>query len=58
MQEARSRTYKRLSLETGSPDVFAPAQRLYQRYGFEYCGAFPPYEPNPFSVFMTKVLQT
>ena len=53
MQEARSRGYTRLNLETGSTDVFLPAQRLYQRYGFTFCEAFPPYKPNPFSVFMT-----
>lgn len=57
LAEAEARNYNRLSLETGSPDVFLPAQRLYQRYGFEFCGAFAPYEPNPFSVFMTKDLQ-
>jgi len=56
LSEARRRGYARLSLETGSPDVFLPAQRLYERFDFEYCGAFPPYEPNPFSVFMTREL--
>jgi len=56
MDEASKRGYKRLSLETGSPDVFLPAQRLYQRFGFGYCGPFPPYEENPFSVFMTLEL--
>lgn len=56
LDEARARGYRRVSLETGSADVFLPAQRLYQRYGFSFCGAFAPYEANPFSVFMTREL--
>ena len=56
LTEASRRGYERLSLETGSHEAFMPAQRLYQRNGFSYCDAFAPYEPNPFSVFMTRVL--
>jgi len=56
MAEARARGYHRVSLETGSVDIFLPAQRLYERYGFEFCEAFAPYQPNPFSVFMTQEL--
>ncbi|GAA4733306.1 GNAT family N-acetyltransferase [Pedococcus ginsenosidimutans] len=50
---ARSRGYARLSLETGSPDEFAPARRLYARRGFVECGPFGPYAADDFSVFMT-----
>ena len=32
--EARSRGYRRLSLETGSSDAFAPAQKLYREFRF------------------------
>ena len=56
LTQANDRGYARLSLETGSPDIFLPAQRLYQRFGFDFCDAFSPYEPNPFSVFMTREL--
>ena len=56
LAEARRRGYQRVSLETGTPDVFLPAQRLYQRFGFEYCEAFEPYQPNVFSAFMTLEL--
>ena len=51
--EARSRGYHRLSLETGSPEAFAPARRLYARRGFVECGPFGPYAADAFSVFMT-----
>lgn len=53
---ARARGYTRLSLETGSPDGFAPARALYERYGFTYCGPFGDYREDPYSVFMTLEL--
>jgi putative acetyltransferase len=53
---ARSRGYKRLSLETGSIQAFMPAQKLYESFGFTYCGPFADYRPDPNSVFMTKEL--
>jgi len=56
LNEAAARGYKDLKLETGSHPAFMPAQRLYLRHGFEYCGAFPPYQPNEFSVFMHRAL--
>jgi putative acetyltransferase len=51
--EARARGYERLSLETGSMEAFIPAQRLYESFGFGYCGPFGEYKPDPNSVFMT-----
>jgi len=54
--EARSRGYKRLSLETGSMAFFDPARRLYESYGFRYCGPFADYVLDPNSVFMTVEL--
>lgn len=56
IDEARSRRYERLSLETGSMDAFLPAQRLYESFGFEYCAPFADYVLDPNSVFMTKRL--
>ena len=50
---ARSRSYERLSLETGSPAAFKPAQTLYESFGFTLCGPFGDYGEDPFSVFMT-----
>ena len=53
---ARSRGYRRLSLETGAMLPFAPAHRLYESAGFVRCDAFAPYLPDPNSVFMTRTL--
>ena len=41
---------------SGNGDAFYPAQKLYESFGFEYCGPFATYEEDPHSVFMTKVL--
>jgi putative acetyltransferase len=53
ISEARARGYLRLSLETGSTEAFKPAQKLYERFGFEFCAPFGPYRPDPNSAFMT-----
>ena len=57
IEVARSRSYVRLSLETGSMEEFRPAQRLYESFGFTYCGPFGDYVEDPNSVFMTLRLQ-
>lgn len=49
--EARSRGYRRLSLETGSTEPFAAALRLYESEGFVPCGPFGDYEETPFTRF-------
>ena len=56
VDEARSRGMRTLWLETGSPESFLPARRLYASEGFVECGAFGDYPENPFSVFMTRDL--
>lgn len=53
IEVARSRSYERLSLETGSMEAFAPARRLYASFGFTRCGPFGEYVEDPHSVFMT-----
>jgi len=57
VETAKSRNYERLSLETGSMEAFKPAQRLYESFGFSYCGPFGDYVEDPNSVFMTVRLQ-
>jgi putative acetyltransferase len=57
LAEARERGYERLSLETGSMEEFRPAQKLYESFGFDYCGPFGAYKENPYSVFMTLELK-
>lgn len=54
---AKARSYERLSLETGSMKAFKPAQRLYESFGFQYCGPFDNYVDDPNSVFMSLNLQ-
>jgi putative acetyltransferase len=54
--EARRRGMSSLWLETGSPEDFVPAQRLYESEGFRRCGPFEEYAEDPFSVFMTREL--
>ena len=56
LDEARSRGYRRLSLETGSMAAFEPARRLYESHGFSYCGPFETYVLDENSVFMTMDL--
>lgn len=53
---ARERGYERVSLETGSKEVFAPARALYASAGFSRCEPFARYAPSPNSVFMTLAL--
>src|SRR5437773_12084570 len=43
LEEAKRRAYRRLSLETGSMEAFAPARSLYARFGFEACWPFADY---------------
>jgi len=56
IEEARRRGFHRLSLETGSPESFVPARKLYEKFGFAYCGPFADYKEDPYSVFMTMAL--
>jgi putative acetyltransferase len=57
IEEAKRRGYRRLSLETGSTQDFAPAHNLYRSFGFSSCGPFADYKEDPFSLFMTKKLR-
>jgi len=50
--EARLRGYTRLSLETGTAELHAPAIALYRRSGFVTCEAFADYRPSPHNQFM------
>lgn len=53
---ARSRGVTRVSLETGTMDVFAPARALYAGAGFEPCEPFGEYFVSPNSCCMTMLL--
>ena len=53
---AASLAMRRISLETGSQEAFAPARRFYQRSGYQACEPFGSYSPSPDSCFLTKTL--
>ncbi|SDS39692.1 GNAT family N-acetyltransferase [Microlunatus soli] len=55
LTDARSRGVRRLSLETGSMDFFAPARALYAAEGFVDCPPFGNYIEDRNSVFMTRL---
>jgi putative acetyltransferase len=53
---AAGRGARRVSLETGTGDAFAPARSLYTGAGFEECGPFGDYRETPDNMFMTRRL--
>ena len=57
IEEAARRGYRRLSLETGSGEFFAPARALYAKFDFVECGPFGDYKPDPNSCFMTRAIR-
>jgi len=54
--EARTRGFRRLSLETGQGPAFEPALALYRRRGFVDGEAFADYVRSPFNQFLHLVL--
>ena len=57
IQQATIRSYHKLSLETGTMDAFIPAQKLYRQYGFQPCEPFGNYQEDPYSMFMSKIIE-
>ncbi len=53
---AAEQNLRRVSLETGTQEGFAPARRMYARAGFRTCAPFADYTENPFSTCMTLEL--
>jgi putative acetyltransferase len=51
---AQAEGMNRLSLETGSTEQFAAANRLYGKEGFDRCGPFGGYADTPFTRFFTR----
>ena len=56
LEVARTRGYRRVSLETGTTAAFAPARALYQGAGFVPCGPFAGYQPSEDNTFLTLEL--
>jgi len=53
---ARQQGMARISLETGSTEQFAAANRLYEKNGFERSGPFGDYPDTPWTHFYTRAI--
>lgn len=51
--EGRKRGYARLSLETGTAPLHAPAISLYRSAGFVSCAPFADYQASPHNQFLS-----
>ena len=56
LAEGQARGYRRISLETGSTEAFAPARALYERIGFTETGPFADYTDTGFSRYYMLAL--
>ncbi len=56
LEHARQSQMTRVSLETGSMAIFAPARALYSRAGFVACEPYADYRPSAYSSFFTRTL--
>jgi putative acetyltransferase len=52
LDEAATRGYRRVSLETGIGESFEPALALYRKRGFANGEAFGDYDASPFNQFL------
>jgi putative acetyltransferase len=58
IDSAHSAGFTRLSLETGTQAMFAPAKKLYETAGFTQCPPFADYFEDPNSLYLTLSLAT
>ena len=56
IEEARQLKIRRLSIETGAGQFFAPARKLFANCGFEPCPPFAHYKKDEKSLYLTKLL--
>ena len=56
IQEAKRLNIKRLSLETGAGEFFAPARRLFLKSGFKISKPFSHYQEDINSLYMTLLI--
>lgn len=57
LEEAARRGFRRVSLETGTTEAFAPARALYASAGFVPCGPFGDYRESASNAFMTRAVE-
>ena len=51
IDQAKQIGIKKLSIETGYGDFFAPARKLFKKFGFKECEPFAHYKPDPNSCY-------
>ena len=51
ISEAKKLNIKKLSIVTGSGDFFAPARKLFKKFGFKECMPFAHYKDDPNSCY-------
>ncbi len=51
INQAKQIGIKKLSIETGSGDFFAPARKLFKKFGFKECMPFAHYKEDPNSCY-------
>lgn len=56
LDEAATRGYRRVSLETGIGESFEPALALYRKRGFTNGDAFGDYDASPYNQFLHLAL--
>tara|TARA_Y100000389_G_C16969896_1_gene275147 strand:- start:11 stop:478 length:468 start_codon:yes stop_codon:yes gene_type:complete len=56
IKEAEKLEIKRLSIETGAGEFFAPARKLFDNCGFKPCKPFAYYKEDINSLYLTKFL--
>ena len=54
--EAKKLNIKKISLETGTGDFFAPARKLFNKCGFKLCKPFAHYKEDPNSCYMSMLI--
>ena len=54
--EAKKLNIKRISVETGTGDFFAPARKLFNKCGFKPCKPFAHYKKDIDACYMTLLL--
>ena len=56
IDEAKKLEIKRLSIETGAGEFFAPARKLFDKCGFKPCLPFAHYKEDINSLYLTKLI--
>ena len=56
IEKAKDLGIKKLSIETGSGEFFAPARRLFDKCGFKPCPPFAHYKKDVNSLYLSMLL--